>query len=80
MCAGLNRMGFALYIKDGVSWAEGTHEYRPMGVAIISATDYYRPRDFHPARRRPSHNQQAFQGIFASIGHMNQYLMAKRQP
>jgi len=30
-------MGFALYHKDLVYWAAGTHEYRPMGAAAIAA-------------------------------------------
>ncbi len=72
-------MGFALYIGKGISWARGTHEYRPMGVAIISATDYFRARDFHPARRCPSRNEQSFQGYFASIGQMNDHLIANRR-
>jgi hypothetical protein len=71
-------MGFALWVKDGLSWAQGTHEYRPMGVAIISASDHYRPRDFHPARRCPSRERQAFAGFFASIGEMNDFLERSR--
>ncbi|MDX1981019.1 MAG: hypothetical protein SFV51_12180 [Bryobacteraceae bacterium] len=72
-------MGFALWIKDGLSWAQGTHEYRPMGVAVISATDHFRPRDFHPARRCPSREAPAFAGFFASIGEMNSYLERKHR-
>ena len=29
-------MGYALYRKDRILWAAGTHEYRPMGVAAIA--------------------------------------------
>jgi hypothetical protein len=67
-------MGFALWRKDGLSWAMGTHEYRPMGVAIISSTDYFRARDFHPRRQLPSSERTAFVGFFASISHMNEQL------
>ncbi|MBL8218502.1 MAG: hypothetical protein JNL62_04700 [Bryobacterales bacterium] len=67
-------MGFALWIKDGLSWAMGTHEYRPMGVAIISSTDYFRARDFRPRRGLPSDERSAFVGFFASIEHMNERL------
>jgi hypothetical protein len=64
-------MGFALWMKDGLSWAMGTHEYRPMGVAIISDTDYFRPRDFNGRRKLPSRDRTAFVGFFASIEHLN---------
>ncbi len=65
-------MGFALWMKDELSWAMGTHEYRPMGVAIISSTDYFRARDFHPRIALPSKDRTAFVGFFASIDHLNE--------
>ncbi len=30
-------MGFALWLDDELAWAQGTHEYRPMGTAVIHA-------------------------------------------
>lgn len=71
-------MGFALYRKDLVLWAAGTHEYRPMGVAAIAATDLFRPRDFRAANRVPRQNEAAFLGFFASIPDMNDYLTRLR--
>jgi hypothetical protein len=31
-------MGFAVWIdrRNSLAWAQGTHEYRPMGTAVIS--------------------------------------------
>lgn len=72
-------MAFALWMKDGLSWAQGTHEYRPMGVAVISASDHFRPRDFSPKRRPPSRDVRSFVGFFASIGHLNQELERLRR-
>ena len=46
-------MGYALYRKDRILWAAGTHEYRPMGVAAIAVTDLFRPRDFKPSIKPP---------------------------
>jgi hypothetical protein len=43
-------MGFYLWVGDGLAWAQGTYEYRPMGTAVISASDLFRRRDFDPRR------------------------------
>jgi hypothetical protein len=72
-------MGFALWMKDGTSWAMGTHEYRPMGVAVISSSDYFRPRDFQTRHRRVEVERGFFVGFFASIAHMNQHLEKTRK-
>lgn len=71
-------MGFALWIGEGVTWAQGTHEYRPMGVAVISVTDHFRARDFQARRKVPSRDRRRFAGFFASIGEMNAYLRRRR--
>ena len=42
-------MGFYLWFDDALAWAQGTYEYRPMGTAVISASDLFRRRDFSPA-------------------------------
>ncbi len=64
-----------------VVWAAGTHEYRPMGVAVVSRTDLFRPTDFRADRRRPHPKTARFAGYFASIGQVNAYLMsARRRP
>lgn len=70
-------MGFALWNQDGLYWAVGTHEYRPMGVAIIAASDYFRMKDFRRQAGVPSRDRRAFVGFFASIDHLN--LQLKRE-
>ena len=35
-------MGFYLWVDDELAWAQGTYEYRPMGTAVISASDIFR--------------------------------------
>jgi hypothetical protein len=72
-------MGYALYRKDSVLFAAGTHEYRPMGVAAISVTDLFRPRDFRPAMKAPREREAEFLGFFASIVDLNDYLMRQRR-
>ncbi len=67
-------MGFALWIKDGIARAEGTHEYRPMGIAIISGTDLFRSRDFRPRRSQVELPERDFAGYFASLHHLNHFL------
>lgn len=72
-------MGFALWTRDGISWALGTHEYRPMGVAIVSATAQFSSRDFDPRRAVPGRARGDFDGFFASLGEMNAYLRTRRR-
>jgi hypothetical protein len=66
-------MGFGLWIDldNGLAWAQGTHEYRPMGAAVISSTDQFRPRDFRQTRRRPRTLQNSFAGFFGSLEEVN---------
>ncbi len=69
-------MGFAVWIdaKERVAWAQGTHEYRPMGTAAIALTDLFHPRDFVAARESPAHLQQSFAGFFGSLETVNEFL------
>jgi hypothetical protein len=71
-------MGFALWMQDGVATAQGTHEYRPMGVAVISATDLFQHRDFDAKARIPKRNLPSFVGLFASLNDVNRYLATNR--
>jgi hypothetical protein len=72
-------MGFYLWLDGEVAWAQGTYEYRPMGAAVISASDLFRRRDFD-SRRKPRPTQAAvFAGQFASLGHLNSQLQKKRK-
>ena len=67
-------MGFALWIDDDMAWAEGLHEYRPMGVAVIAAPDRFRPRDFDRRRPAPPLAPHTYAGLFASVGDLNAWL------
>jgi hypothetical protein len=66
-------MGFALWIdrENAQVWARGTHEYRPMGAAVIAQTDQFRHRDFRQTRRVPDRLRGAFVGFFGSIEEVN---------
>jgi hypothetical protein len=72
-------MGFALWIDSDadLAWAQGTHEYCPMGTAVISRTDQFRPRDFHQSRQRPAHLENSFVGFFGSLEDLNASLRAE---
>jgi hypothetical protein len=69
-------MGFALWMdaENGTAWAQGTHEYRPMGAAVIASTDQFRHRDFRQARRRPASLRNSFAGFFGSLEEVNVHL------
>jgi hypothetical protein len=69
-------MGFALWIdqEDGLAWAQGTHEYRPMGMAVIASTDRFRHRDFQQRRKRPRKLENSFAGFFGSLEELNEQL------
>jgi hypothetical protein len=69
-------VGFAVWVdaEERVAWAQGTHEYRPMGTAAIALTDQFRRRDFVPSRAAPAHLQQSFAGFFGSLETVNEFL------
>jgi hypothetical protein len=75
-------MGFAVWIdrEQGLAWAQGTHEYRPLGAAAISFTDQFRARDFRQTRRRPATLRNAFVGFFGSLEEVNVYLRSGGEP
>lgn len=71
-------MGFALWLDGELAWAQGTHEYRPMGAAVIHAGGVFTPRDFRPSLRAPGRLDPRFAGFFASLGEMNDWLERHR--
>jgi hypothetical protein len=73
-------MGFALWIdaETELAWAQGTHEYRPMGTAVIARTDQFRRVDFRQTRQRPARLENSFAGFFGSLEDVNACL--RRQP
>jgi hypothetical protein len=74
-------MGFALWIdiEAGLAWAQGTHEYRPMGTAVVAKSDQFRHRDFTQKRQRPPHLDAAFAGFFGSLEDLNARLREQAQ-
>lgn len=72
-------MGFALWLIDQEAWAAGTHEYKPMGTAVIAATQLFRARDFSPRRKPPLRRSAGFEGLFASLEDVNRHLKRPRQ-
>lgn len=74
-------MGFALWIdrRERIAWAQGTHEYRPMGAAAIALTDQFRLRDFRALRHAPAHLRNSFAGFFGSLEDVNVRLRSRRE-
>lgn len=72
-------MGFALWIDGDQAWAQGLHEYRPMGAAVIALTDRFRSRDFSPRRKAPPRDHASYAGLFASLGEVNTRLASIRR-
>ena len=71
-------MGFHLWIEGELAWAQGSYEYRPLGAAVISASDLFKRRDFSSRRPPPRAGVAAYVGQFASLGHLNQELRRMR--
>ncbi len=72
-------MGFALWIDSETAWCAGTHEYRPMGVAVIASTSLFSARDFDQRRLAPgARGGTHFRGLFASLVDVNMFM--ERQP
>lgn len=75
----VSRMAFALWIDRDLAWAQGLHEYRPMGVAVIAITDRFHPRDFRAARPAPPRLGDHYAGLFASLSDLNRRLARLRR-
>ena len=73
-------MGFGLWIdgEERLAWARGTHEYRPMGAAVVAVTDQFRHGDFHGSRCPPARLRDSFAGFFGSLEEVNEYLRRAR--
>jgi hypothetical protein len=67
-------MGFALWRQPPLLICAGTHEYRPLGTAVVGDQDLFTPRDFSPRRTMPRRGQDGFVGYFASLEEVNRYL------
>jgi hypothetical protein len=71
-------VGFYLWIADDLAWAQGTYEYRPMGTAVIAASDLFTRRDFDPRRKAKLPSGTRYLGQFASLGQLNGVLRLNR--
>jgi hypothetical protein len=71
-------VGFAVWMDDQLAWAQGVHEYRPLGAAVISVTDLFRARDFRAGAEAPARRSEGYVGLFASLGAVNDYLTRRR--
>lgn len=73
-------MAFGLWVdrKEGLAWAQGTHEYRAMGGAVVAVTDQFRPADFSQRRKRPASLERCFAGFFGSLEEVNIHLRRRR--
>ena len=71
-------MGFAVWVdrENSLVWAQGTHEYRPMGTAVIAVSDQFRHRDFQRTRKRPRQEEPCFAGFYGSLEEVNAGLRA----
>ena len=72
-------MGFYLWFDKDVAWAQGTYEYRPMGTAVIAASDLFQQRDFDPRKKKRVPGDAQYAGQFASLGDVNQQLLRRRR-
>ena len=65
--------------KEGVAWVQGTHEYRPMGTAVLSRWGQFRRNDFRQDLRRPTELEDCFVGFFGSLETVNEFLREPRK-
>jgi hypothetical protein len=72
-------MGFYLWLDRDVAWAQGTYEYRPMGAAVIAASDLFTRRDFDSRRKVSVGDTARYLGQFASLGQVNGVLQGLRK-
>jgi len=70
-------MGFALWHKQPLLYCSGTHEYRPMGTAVIGDKGIFQARDFSQLRKSPVRGKDGFIGYFASLNEINSFLRRK---
>lgn len=71
-------MGFAVWMFNDQAWAQGTHEYRPMGCAVIAKNGQFRAPDFNRYRRSPDRRSPDFVGLFGSLEEVNEFLREEK--
>ncbi len=71
-------MGYALWIDGDVAWAEGAHEYRAWGSAVVSASTGFRLKDFRRHAGKRERRGENFVGLFPSLEEVNFHLRERR--
>jgi hypothetical protein len=67
-------MGYALWVDGELAYAEGTHEYRAWGSAVVGMRTQFRLKDFRPQRGKRPRQGKEFIGLFPSLEELNIYL------
>jgi hypothetical protein len=67
-------VGFALWRQGPLVYCAGTHEYRPMGTAVVHERGVFTARDFSPGTIGLRRGADGFVGYFASLSEVNAYL------
>lgn len=71
-------MGYALWIDGDLAWAEGAHEYRAWGSAVVSTSTRFQLRDFRRLQGKRERRGDHFVGLFPSLEEVNYYLETRR--
>ncbi|MCW5964838.1 MAG: hypothetical protein KIT83_12435 [Bryobacterales bacterium] len=71
-------MGYALWIDGDLAWAEGAHEYRAWGFAVVSANTGFHLKDFRRGSGKRERRGQEFVGLFPSLEEVNYHLRRRR--
>lgn len=72
-------MGFAMWWQPPLLICAGTHEYRPMGTAVIGDQGLFESSDFQKQRKSPPRGTEDFVGYFASLNEVNGFLRGKKK-
>lgn len=67
-------MGYALWIDEELACAEGAHEYRAWGTAIVGVKTQFRLKDFRRTPGKRAREGKEFVGLFASLEEVNRFL------
>jgi hypothetical protein len=72
-------MGYALWLDGELAYAEGTHEYRAWGSAVVGMCTQFRLKDFRPQRGKRLRQGKEFVGLFPSLEEVNIYLKVQNK-
>jgi hypothetical protein len=71
-----SHLGFAVWLdeQEQVIWAQGTHEYRPMGAAVVALSSQFRRADFRQSLKPLPALDRLFVGFFGSLEDVNHFV------